>query len=363
MTPPTQTIHLRSQLAHPGFALDIDLDIPGRGVTALFGPSGSGKTTVLRIVAGLERSSSGFLCVNGTVWQDAARGFFLPTHRRPIGYVFQESSLFVHLDVYHNLAYGMQRVPQAKRHVSLEDAIALLGIEHLLTRKPATLSGGERQRVAIARALAVSPTILLLDEPLASLDLTRKQEILPYLERLHRELAIPILYVSHDPDEVARLADHLVVLQKGRVLANGPLHETLARIDLPIPLGEETGVVLNAVVGIHDAAWHLFRADFAGGSLWVREHDLPLRQTIRVRILARDVSLALEQPHHTSILNQFPGQVMAIAQDAHPGLALVRVQVGDSPIVARVTQRSAAALGLTPGQSVWVQVKSVALME
>ena len=216
---PDTGIRARFKLDYSGFSLDVDLDLPGRGVTALFGHSGSGKTTLLRAIAGLEHAPGGTLSVNGDVWQDAAT--FRPTHRRPLGYVFQEASLFPHLDVRANLEFGQKRVPQAQRRVSLDQAVALLNIGHLLGRKPARLSGGERQRVGIARALATSPRLLLMDEPLAALDFALKQEILPYLERLHDELDIPVLYVSHAPDEVARLADHIVVMEGGRAVAAG----------------------------------------------------------------------------------------------------------------------------------------------
>ena len=233
-------IHAQFKLAYSGFTLDVDLDLPGRGVTALFGHSGSGKTALLRCIAGLERANSGFLAVNGRVWQDDSQRVYLPTYQRPLGYVFQEASLFPHLNVRRNLEYGMKRVPASERRASLEQAISLLGIGNLLTQLPDTLSGGERQRVAIARALAVSPQLLLMDEPLAALDQARKQEILPYLEQLHGELNIPILYVSHAADEVARLADHIVVMEAGKVLANGPLSDTLSRLDLPLRLGGKT---------------------------------------------------------------------------------------------------------------------------
>jgi molybdenum ABC transporter ATP-binding protein len=234
-----------------GLQPEVDLELPGRGVTGLFGHSGSGKTTLLRCIAGLVRAPKGRLVFRGEVWQD--ENTWVPTHRRSLGYVFQEASLFPHLTVMGNLRYGQKRAPApvaAEDRVSLDQAIALLGIDHLLTRKPDRLSGGERQRVAIARALAVSPRVLLMDEPLAALDIARKQEILPYLERLHDELAIPVLYVSHAPDEVARLADHLVVMDGGRVLASGPLKETLARLDLPTAFSEDAGVVIEAVVAV-----------------------------------------------------------------------------------------------------------------
>lgn len=352
-------IQARLRREWPGFALDVDLSLPGRGVTALFGPSGSGKTTLLRCIAGLERAPQGRLVVNGEVWQDA--GQWLATHKRPLGYVFQEASLFPHLSVMGNLRYGPKRAASAQ-HVSLEQAIELLGIGHLLDRKPEGLSGGERQRVSIARALAVSPRILLMDEPLAALDLQRKQEILPYLQRLHDQLDIPVLYVSHSPDEVARLADHLVVMEAGRVLADGPLRDTLARLDLPIRLGEDAGAVVEATVGALDHAWHLARLDFEGASLWARDQGLTVGRRVRVRVLARDVSLA-QEPGTSSIQNVMRGRVDALGDDDHPGSTLVRVRVGEAVLLARLTKRAANALNVKPGADLWVQVKSVALLE
>ena len=353
-------VRTRFRLGRSDFSLDVDLDLPGRGVTALFGPSGSGKTTLLRLMAGLERAEAGEMTVNGQIWQDVDG--FLPTHRRPLGYVFQEASLFPHLNVRRNLEYGMRRVGAQARRVSLEQAIELLGIGHLLERLPDSLSGGERQRAGIARALAVSPRLLLLDEPLAALDLARKQEILPYLEKLHDELEIPVVYVSHGPDEVARLADHLVVLDGGRAVASGPLTATLARLDLPIPLGEDAGVVLDGAVAQRDAQWHLAQVAFPGGAVWTRDGGHPLQHRVRVRILARDVSLALARHEGTSILNILPGTVREIAVDSHPAQVLVRLDVGGSPLLARVTRRSAQALALAPGRAVYAQIKAVALI-
>jgi len=353
-------IRARFRLDWPGFTLDIDLELPTKGIIALFGHSGSGKTTLLRCIAGLERAPDGFLALNGEIWQNGAH--WLPTHKRPLGYVFQEASLFPHLTVMGNLRYGMRRVSRERR-VNLDQAIELLGIGHLLDRKPDRLSGGERSRIGIARALAVNPRLLLMDEPLAALDLQRKQDILPYLERLHDELEIPALYVSHSPDEVARLADHLVVMESGRVLADGPLTETLARIDLPIRLGEDVGAIIEATVGAVDNAWHLARVDFSGGSLWTRDRGLPVGRRVRVRVLARDVSLAREHPGQSSIQNVLHGRVDAIADDDHPGLVLVRVRIGAAMLVARLTRRAVAGLGIVPEQNLWVQVKSVALME
>ena len=349
------------QVHYGAFALTTDLQLPGRGVIALFGPSGSGKTTLLRCIAGLERSATGRLMVNGECWQDDSRRLFLAPHRRPIGYVFQEANLFPHLDVRGNLEYGMRRVPAGQRRVAWDRALELLGIAHLLERLPNGLSGGERQRVGIARALLTSPQLLLLDEPLASLDAARKQEILPYLERLHDELAMPVLYVSHAPDEVARLADHIVVLEEGRVLADGPLSETLARLDLPIRFGEEAGVVLAGAIAERDAQWHLARVDFGGGSLWVRDNGAALGRRVRVRILARDVSIATAR-FDSSISNTLAATIVAHGDDDHPALVLVRLSVGNDILLARLTRRSASRLDLFVGKEVWIQIKAVALL-
>lgn len=352
-------IDARFRFDWPGFSLDVDLKLPTDGVTALFGPSGSGKTTVLRCIAGLERPAQGRLVVDGETWQDGVR--WLPAHRRPVGYVFQDAGLFAHLSVMGNLQYGRKRSRET-RQISLEQAIELLGIGHLLDRRPGRLSGGERQRVAIARALAVNPRLLLMDEPLSALDVDRRREILPYLERLHDELRIPVIYVSHAPDEVARLADHLVVLDAGRVVASGPLSGILARVDLPIRLGADAGAILEGTVAEIDREWHLVRVDFAGGAMWARDQALAVGTHVRVRVLARDVSLALE-PGTSSIQNVLRGTVDAVGDDEHPGLLLVRVRVGVSLLLARLTRRSAASLGVVPGRELWVQVKSVALMD
>ncbi|MRD72378.1 molybdenum ABC transporter ATP-binding protein [Rhodocyclus tenuis] len=354
------SIAARFAIRYAGFSLTAELDLPGHGITALFGPSGSGKSTLLRAIAGLERWPASHLRVNDSVWQDATS--FLPTHRRPLGYVFQHANLFPHLSVGRNLDYGARRAGAAARRVVRDDIIELLGIGALLERMPARLSGGERQRVAIARALLTGPELLLMDEPLAALDLARKNEILPYLETLHDTLDIPVLYVSHAPDEVARLADHLLVLDAGAIVAQGPLAETLARTDLPIPLGEDAGVVLDAYVRERDARWHLARVEFPGGELWVRDGGQAIGSRVRLRILARDVSIALKRPEGSSIMNALPATVDEIAGEPHPALALVRLNTGNSPLLARLTRRSADLLALTQGASVWAQIKAVALI-
>jgi molybdate transport system ATP-binding protein len=354
-------IEARFALSHGAFTLDVDLRLPGSGVTALFGPSGCGKTTLLRCIAGLQRAARGRCALQGEPWQDER--IFVPTHRRPLAMVFQEASLFPHLDVRGNLEYGLKRIAPRERRVSLEQAIELLAVAPLLGRRVDALSGGERQRVAIARAVAVSPRLLLMDEPLAALDAPARAAILPYLDRLHEELTCPLIYVSHALDEVARLADHVVLMEAGRALASGPLHETLAQLDWAKRLGDEAGVVLEAQVGERDAQWQLARLDFDGGGLWARDHGLALGQRARVRVLARDVSLARTAPAGTSIVNQLAGTVEAIAEDTHPALALVRVRVGASALLARLTRQSVHALQIEAGQPVCVQVKSVALME
>jgi molybdate transport system ATP-binding protein len=355
------SIEVRFRQFFSGFTLDADLQLPGRGVTALFGPSGCGKSTLLRCIAGLNVAPDGRCVVNGEVWQDGAQG--LPTHRRPLGYVFQEPQLFAHLSVRANLQYGRSRTTGVAQQVQWSRAIELLGIGHLLERRTAGLSGGERQRIAIARALLTSPRLLLMDEPLAALDLARKNEFMPYLERLTRELDIPVVYVSHAADEVARLADHIVAMEAGRVLASGPLADVLSRVDLPIRLGEDAGVVLEGVVVERDPAWSLARVAFPDGCLWVRDGGQEQGATVRIRILARDVSLALSPATDTSLLNSLPVVVDQLADDSHPALTLCRLRVGtSSSLLARLTRRSAAALDLQPGLAVWAQIKAVALI-
>ncbi|GAB3472051.1 molybdenum ABC transporter ATP-binding protein [Polaromonas eurypsychrophila] len=347
--------------AYKDFSLDVALDLPGRGVTAFFGVSGSGKSTLLRCIAGLERARSGQLVVSGEVWQDDASGVFMPVHRRPLGLVFQDASLFAHLDVRRNLDYGRSRVPAAQRRVSLEQAVELLGIEPLMERRPDTLSGGERQRVAIARALATSPSLLLMDEPLASLDLQRKADVLPYLEKLHAELDIPILYVSHAPDEVARLADHLVLLEAGRVTAAGPTRELMTRLDLPLAHGDAAAAVIEATVTHLEPAWQLSHLEFPGGQISLPSQALQPGQKVRVRIQARDISLSLQRQEGSSVLNVFAAIVTGLADDS-PGQLMVSLDAGGSTLLARITRKSAAALQLQPGSAVFAQVKGVAVL-
>ena len=348
------------------FTLDVDLRLPGQGVTAVFGPSGCGKTTLLRAVAGLTRPAPGRIVVAGDVWQDDAAGIWRPTHQRPLGVVFQEASLFEHLSVQGNLDFGLKRVPAAQRHVSLPHAVDLLGIGHLLGRRPAQLSGGERQRVAIARALATSPRLLLLDEPLAALDAARKAEVLPWFERLARELRTPMLYVTHSLDEVAHLADHLLLLKDGRAVAQGPVAALLARLDIAQSHGDAAGALIDGVVERVDAGYHLLHVRFAGGTIQcVHAPGTPLRQPgerVRLRVQARDVSLTLRAAQDTSILNVLPASVTSLVADG-PAQTLVALDAGGTPLLARVTRKSADALGLAPGLPVFAQIKGVAVLD
>ena len=353
------TIRARFIVDRGDFRLDVDLEIPARGVTSLFGPSGCGKTTLLRAIAGLDRHPGGILRFDDDSWQDGAH--FVPPHRRPVGYVFQEASLFDHLDVRGNIDFGARRIPADERRVLPEHAIELLGLGPLLKRKPEALSGGERQRVAIARALAVSPRLLLMDEPLAAVDQTRKQEILPYIESLHRELDIPVIHVSHLPDEVARFADRLVLMRDGRVLAAGDVHDMLTRLDLPLAHESRAAAVIDAVIAGTDPKYQLARVAFDGGEFLLSRPDLVPGTPVRLRVEARDVSLTLKRQTGTSILNILEARVAEIDTE-DDARVIVRLRVGRTALLAGITRKSADDLGLAPGRVVYAQVKSVALL-
>jgi molybdate transport system ATP-binding protein len=360
---PRDGIEARFVLARETFVLDVDFAAPGRGITGVFGPSGAGKTTLLRCIAGLERAR-GRCRVKGGTWQDEA-GVFLPTHRRPLGYVFQEASLFPHLSVRGNLEYGWRRIAPARRRIGFEDATEWLGLRPLLERSPTTLSGGERQRVAIARALLTSPDLLLADEPLAGLDEASKAEILPYLDRLHDELELPILYVTHSLDEISRIAEHLVVLRDGRAIGAGPVAELMTRVDLPLAHRDDASAIVAATVAGLDEAYHLMELAFPGGTLYVPGDLQRLghgRGTpVRVRVFARDVSLTLAPPERTSILNILSVTVREVVHD-RAGQTLIRVEAGGVPLLARITAKSAAQLRLGPGVACHAQIKGVALL-
>jgi molybdate transport system ATP-binding protein len=353
-------IEARFALHYPRFDLEVDLRLPGGGVSALFGPSGSGKTTCLRCFAGLERRCEGRIVVGGDIWQDSATGRFVAPYRRPFGFVFQDARLFPHLTVEGNLRYAMLRAsgPEA---VGFQEVVSLLDLADLLQRRTDRLSGGERQRCAIARALLTRPRLLLLDEPLAALDDARKSELLPYLERLRDALLIPMVYVSHSVREVARLADHLVLLEAGRVQAAGPVTEITSRADLAFSDDDQAGVVLLTRCTAHDSEFELTRVLFEGGSLWLPRIACEIGQALRVRVAASDVSLTLEPPRATSILNVLPATVLARRDDAL-GRSLIQLDLEGTRLLARVTRRSATVLQLQAGQAVFAQIKGAAAL-
>lgn len=340
------------------FALDARFDAPA-GVTALFGKSGSGKTTLINTIAGLLRPSRGRISVDGQMLLDTQRGIDVPVHHRRLGYVFQDARLFPHMTVRHNLTFGRWFAP-GPDGVSLAQVVDLLGIEPLLSRRPAALSGGEKQRVAIGRALLSNPRLLLMDEPLAALDDARKAEIMPYLERLRDQTAIPIIYVSHAMTEVARLATTLVLLDAGRVLSAGPVGGVLADPALAPALGlRDAGAVLIARVAGPEPDG-LSRLDTAAGPLLLPRVNAPAGTAVRVRIAAQDVILSRARPEGLSALNILPATVTALRMGDGPG-ALVQLRVGDDLLLARITQRSAHALGLAVGTAVFAILKSVSV--
>ena len=353
---------IQLSLRRAQFSLQLDVQLPDQGITVILGSSGAGKTSLLRCVAGLDRADQARIEMGGVLWQDDQQGVFVPTWQRALGYVFQEASLLPHLTVKQNLTYGLKRIGSRTPMHSLAQAIELLGIGHLLERSPAGLSGGERQRVALARALASQPRILLLDEPMASLDAARRQEILPWLEKMRDELHLPMLYVTHAANEAARLGAHMLVLEHGRVQAQGTVYEVFANIDQALGAGEDMGALLQGTLVERHADWHLCRIAFDGGELWLRDSGLALGQSVRMRLLARDVSVATVAPQHTSIQNLLSAVIEAVADDDHPSQVLVRLRVGPSAVLSRITQRAWAQLGLQVGQQVFLQVKTVALV-
>jgi molybdate transport system ATP-binding protein len=341
------------------FTLDVAFEVEG-GLTALFGRSGAGKTSLVNAIAGLIRPEQGRIEIDGVVLTDAATGIFVPPHRRRIGYVFQEGRLFPHLNVRQNLVYGRWFAPKAASGSDFDQVIGLLGIEHLLIRRPANLSGGEKQRVAIGRALLARPRLLVMDEPLAALDEGRRHEIFPYIERLRDEMRVPIVYVSHSIAEVSRLATTLVVLSEGKVAAIGPTAQIMARLDLfPLTGRAEAGAILATRVAAHDDAFGLTVLKAAAGDLRVPHLDLPLGAALRVRIRARDVMIALAPPENLSALNVLPGTVAEIGGGDGP-IVQLRLDCAGEALIARLTRRSVETLGLIPGLPVFAVIKSIA---
>lgn len=364
MTPePSSSLLVNIELPRKGFRLQVDLVLPGQGITVLYGVSGSGKTSLLRCVAGLERPERAKIVIGNEVWQDSDQRLFVPTHKRLLGYVFQEASLFEHLNVRDNLQFGLKRRHTPQSSSLLDTAISLLGIGHLLHRQPAGLSGGERQRVAIARALASGPRILLLDEPMSALDQARREEVMPWLEKLRDQLKLPMLYVTHSANELQRLADHVVALEQGTVVASGPIHDILGNAEHPIIAGDDAGsVLIGRVSGLH-SEWQMARITLGPADFWVSQNNLAIGQDVRLLVMARDVSITQEKPEHTSIQNHLPCQVVSVSPDTHPSQLRVQLRCDNITLSARITQRAQAMLHLQPGQSVWAQVKSVALVK
>ena len=342
------------------FELDVHFR-SGRGLTALFGRSGAGKTSVVNVIAGLIRPERGRIVVDGSVLIDTEHHIRAPTHRRRVGYVFQEDRLFPHLTVRQNLLFGRWFAPGSGPAARLDDVVNLLGIGSLLDRRPSRLSGGEKQRVAIGRALLASPRLLLMDEPLASLDTRRKDEILPYIERLRDQASVPIVYVSHAVAEVSRLASTMVLISDGRVRAVGPVQDVMGRAELyPMAGRFEAGAVLAARVAAHDARWGLTELAGAFGKLTVPGLHAPVGTALRVRIRARDVILAATPPSEISALNVLAGRVEALVPIEEAALE-VQLRLGEERLLARVTRRSGATLGLAPGREVFAVIKTIAI--
>jgi molybdate transport system ATP-binding protein len=362
---PTISVALDGQLG--SFKLRTAFAVPAEGITALFGPSGSGKTAVLRSIAGLQRLP-GRIAVGDAIWQDTDTGIFLAPHRRRVGYVFQEASLFPHLNVRDNLLYGASRADKARSGggLALDGIVRLLGIAHLLERSPAALSGGERQRVAVGRALLSRPDILLMDEPLSALDRMTKGEILPYFEMLHETVALPILYVSHDLGEIERLADTIILLEAGRVVAGGPLADLQTDPHLPLLTAAEASVVLNGRITEVDSTFGLTRFAIDGGELIAPGICGTIGHNSRLRVTASDVSLSRTAATDSTILNRLPARIESISLNDSAAQANVVLRLGVNGhgcrIVARITRKSVMEMRLAVGEPIIAQVKGVALL-
>lgn len=357
-------MHITAELRirYADFTLDANLILPAKGITVFFGQSGCGKTSCLRAIAGLEKLEYGNVSIAGDVWQSSATHQFVPTYKRELGYVFQEAGLFPHLTVEDNLQFGAKRISAHKRHVKFAEITELLGITPLLKRYPAQLSGGEKQRVAIGRALLTSPKLLLMDEPLSALDQPRKQEFLPYLERLHRELDLPILYVTHSMQELARLADHIVLFDDGSVLASGDAHCILSDPKFDALFGDEIGSVFDTqVVAMHEN--QITELDCDGLTIWAVGYIAEQGVTYRCRILASDVGLSLEEPKFSTVLNRFRATIIDIQTSlSEDGQALVVLELENHQrLLSKITLKSLYELNLGQGLQVWALVKSVAL--
>ena len=352
-----QKMQLRYEVERKDFKLNVSAKIPLQGITGIYGASGAGKTTLLRCIAGLEQATVGELSVGGEHWQ--GNGAALAVHEREIGYVFQEPRLFAHLRVKENIEYGMRR-RSSDRGPGLDVVVNLLGLGQLLQRWPNELSGGEAQRVAIARALLRAPKFVLMDEPLASLDAARKNEILPFLDRLHAESSTPIIYVSHSIEEICRLCDHLIILDAGQVVASGELQSVLVRLDIPALAGDEAGSVIAGHISEYDANYDLTLISFSGGQLWLPGNLGTIKEKLRLRIRANDISLSRDRPTRSSVLNLLEVVIEDI-QDTPGPTQLVRIAAGQERLIARITRRSREELNLQRGDTVIAQVKAAAV--
>lgn len=343
------------------FVLDVDLAISSNGVTAIFGPSGSGKTTLLRCIAGLETRLTGKISLHEDEWLSSSS--CLPTHKRPIGYVFQEANLFPHLTAKSNLEFACKRAANTTPSISYEKVVQLLNIAPILSHYPSQLSGGERQRVAIARALLIQPKLLLMDEPLTALDEGLKQEILPYLEKICRQASIPILYVSHSLDEVIRLADSMIVLDRGKVIEQGNTQALLGQLGTAFSHYQDASVVISGVISEKLDKWGLSLLEFSGQTLKIQSGEEDIGDTLRIRVQAKDVSLSLVEDEKSSILNRLHVIVDEIETDPQDqSMMLIRLLAHHTPILAKVTKLSVHTLDIKKGQHLVAQIKSVALL-
>ncbi|MDX8389226.1 MAG: molybdenum ABC transporter ATP-binding protein [Mariprofundaceae bacterium] len=344
------------KLSYANFTLDVDFTMPDKGITALFGPSGCGKSSILRILAGLEKRASGHVFLGKQCWLDSAKGIWMPPHQRPVGMVFQDARLFPHLSVLDNLMYGRKRRKRGAHHYSLERIVEMLDIGGKLKRMPTALSGGERQRVAIGRALLSEPEVLLLDEPLAALDRARKHEILPFLQQMHHELDIPMLYVSHSQDEIIQLADTLICIEAGRVRASGPLDTLLTSLGQSVAGELATSVLHGSVVRVPDR-YGLADVETPLGVMKIPLELGNLGMKLRIKVSAQDVSLCLQKPTDSSILNIFPVTIQEVVTLDHAHL-MVRIHAGGTSLLSKVTRKSGVDLNLKTGLKLYAQIKA-----
>lgn len=352
---------IRFRLRRPDFELVIDQMLPANGTTILFGPSGAGKTSLLRCLAGLDKPQSAFIQLGGCVWQDDSKGLFVPTWLRSLGFVFQEPSLFDHMNVRQNIEFGLKRTEERSNRQLVDQAIEMMAIGGLLERRCHQLSGGEKQRVAIARALATGPQVLLMDEPLASLDQARRHEILPWLERIRQHCARPMIYVTHSVEEMIKLGDHVIVLDRGQVVRTGAPSQLFASTDQSFAIGEQMSSVISATIVEPLPEWHLVRVRFSGGDLLVAAQDLPHNHKVYLRVFAKDVALSLERLSVLSIQNQLEAVIVSIQIEPDSPQGLVQIKCGDDLLLAQLTARAIHELNLHPGLAVWALIKTAAI--